>query len=95
MAGLTSCWTSSCDVCLPCPCADILTDDREPRIAISLPRDPELRRRYGFRQMQKLGTAPEIQEHPDLPHLGLLDDFEDQRTFGRMAPHDGDKDDPL
>jgi hypothetical protein len=43
----------------PCPIAVFGTDDLKPRVAIALPRDPELGRGDGLREMQQLGVAPE------------------------------------
>ena len=87
------CEGSGGDTRLPCPTA-FIADDLNPRVAIALLGNPKLRRRDGLRQMQKLRAAPEIQQHADLPHLGLFDHFEAELAVGRMAAHDGDKDDP-
>ena len=54
MAGPNRCDTSGCDVCLPCPCADILTDNLEPSVAIALLGNPKLRRIDRYRKMQQL-----------------------------------------
>ena len=77
------------------PIAILGTDGLDPRIAIALPRDPELGRGNGFRQMQQLGVATEVQKNTYLSSFGFLSHLEDQPTVSRMAAHDGDKDDPL
>ena len=55
----------------PCPIAVVGIDDFEPCVAIALPRNPELGRGDGLRQMKQLGVATEVQKHADLPGLGF------------------------
>lgn len=58
---LTQCQGSGGQVRAPCPLAVVGTDDIEPRVAIAFPCNPKLGRSDGFRQMQQLGVAPEVQ----------------------------------
>ncbi len=53
------------------------------------PRDPELNRGDGLRQMQQLGAATEVQEHAHLPGRRFLGHLEDKPAVGRMIAHDG------
>ena len=75
---LTHCQGSGGQVRAPCPIAVLGTDDLEPRVAIALPRDPELGRGDGLRQMQQFGVATEVQKHAHLPGLRFLGHLEDQ-----------------
>ena len=79
----------------PCPFALFIADDFEPRVAIALPRDPELGRGDGLRQMQQFRIPAEVQKHADLPGLRLLGHLEDKGAVSGMAAHDGDEDHPV
>ena len=79
---LTHCQGSGGQVRAPCPIAVLSADNLEPRIAIALPRNPELSRSEGFRQMQQLGVAAEVEEHTHLPWLWFLGRLEDKPTVG-------------
>lgn len=63
---LTHCQGSGGQVRAPCPIAFLGTDDLEPRVAITFPRDLELGRGDGLRQKLLFGVANEVQEDAQL-----------------------------
>ena len=74
---LTHCQGSGGEVRAPCPIAVFRTDDFQPRVAIALPRDPELGCGDGLREMQKFGVSTEVQEHAHLPGLRFFGNLKD------------------
>ena len=79
----------------PCPFALFIADDFKSRIAVSFLGDPKLGRGDGFRQMQQLRVAAEVEKHAHLPGLRLLGHLEDKGAVSGMAAHDGDEDHPV
>jgi hypothetical protein len=79
-----------CKVRVPRPIADALTDDLEPSIAITLFEDPQVCGLGIFGQMQKLCTAPEIQQHSHLTGLWNFRHFKAEVSV-RLSRSDGGK----
>jgi len=80
---------------VPCPLALFIGNDFKSRIAVSFLGDPKLGRSDGFRQMQRLRVASEVEEHTHLPGRRLLGHLEDEGAVSGMAAHDGHEDHPF